>query len=80
MYRDGRTPFTSVFPVKLLGEIDELRLRHALARVQKKHPLLRCVINDIAGRPCFVLQDEPAPISLRIVERGGEDGWQTEVQ
>jgi hypothetical protein len=80
MYRDGRTPFTSVFPVKLLGEIDEIRLRDALARVQKKHPLLRCVINDIAGRPCFVLRDEPAPISLRIVERGGENDWQTEVR
>lgn len=80
MYRDGRTPFTSVFPVKLLGEIDEFRLRQALARVQKKHPLLRCVINDTAGRPCFVLQDEPAPISLRIVERGAENDWQTEVR
>jgi hypothetical protein len=80
MYRDGRTPFTSVFPVKLLGEIDEIRLRHALARVQKKHPLLRCVINDIAGWPYFVLQDEPAPISLRIVERDGENDWQTEVR
>jgi hypothetical protein len=80
MYRDGRTPFTSVFPVKLLGEIDELRLRHALDRVQKKHPLLRCVINGTAGRPCFVLQDEPAPISLRIVARGGDNDWQTEVR
>ncbi len=80
MYRDGRTPFTSIFPVKLLGEIDESRLRQALARVQKKHPLLRCVINVTAGRPCFVLQEEPAPISLRIVERGGGDDWQTEVR
>jgi hypothetical protein len=80
MYRDGRTPFTSVFPVKLLGEINELQLRHALARVQKKHPLLRCVIDDTAGRPCFVVQDEPAPISVRIVERGGENDWQTEVR
>lgn len=80
MYRDGRTPFTSVFTVKLLGEIDESRLRSALARVQKRHPLLRCVINDTAGRPCFVLQDEPAPISLRIVERGGENDWQAEVR
>jgi hypothetical protein len=80
MYRDGRTPFTSVFPVKLSGEIDESRLRHALARVQKKHPLLRCVINGTAGRPSFVLQDEPAPISLRIVERGGDNDWQTEVR
>lgn len=80
MYRDGRTPFTSVFPVKLLGEIDESRLRHALARVQKKHPLLRCVIKEIVRRPYFVLQDEPAPISLRIVEREGENDWQAEVQ
>lgn len=80
MYRDGRTPFTSVFPIKLLGEIDESRLREALARVQKKHPLLRCVINVTDGRPCFVLQEEPAPISLRIVERGGRDDWQTEVR
>lgn len=80
MYRDGRTPFTSVFPVKLIGEIDESRLRQALARVQKKHPLLRCVINVTAGLPCFVLQDEPAPISLRIVERSGGDDWQTEVR
>ncbi|HEY2469244.1 MAG TPA: condensation domain-containing protein [Terracidiphilus sp.] len=80
MYRDGRTPFTSVFPVKLAGEIEESRLRHALALVQKKHPLLRCVINCTADRPWFALQDEPAPISLRIVERGGENDWQTEVR
>jgi hypothetical protein len=80
MYRDGRTPFTSVFPIKLLGELDESRLRQALAQVQKKHALLRCVINDSAGRPCFILQEKPAAISLRIVERGGEDDWQTEVR
>ena len=80
MYRDGRTPFTSVFPVKLLGEIEESRLRHALALVQKKHPLLRCVINGTADRPWFALQDEPAPISLRIVERADENDWQTEVR
>ncbi len=80
MYRDGRTPFTSVFPIKLVGKIDESRLRQALGRVQKKHPLLRCVINGTADRPSFVLQDEPAPIPLRIVERGGDNDWQTEAQ
>jgi hypothetical protein len=34
MYREGRTPFTSVFTIKLLGRLDEARLQQALARVQ----------------------------------------------
>src|SRR5260370_11189018 len=60
--------------------MDEERLRQALARVQAKHPLLRCVVEEAAGGPCFVLQDHPAPIPLRIVERRGEDDWQTEAR
>jgi hypothetical protein len=80
MYRDGRTPFTSLFTIKLLGELEEGRLRQALARVQAKHPLLRCVIEDSASGPRFMLQDRPAPIPLRIFERLGEDDWQTEAR
>ena len=80
MYRDGHTPFTSVFTIKLLGRLDEARLRQALARVQAKHPLLRCVIEDTASGPRFVMQDRPAPIPLRIVERSGEDDWQIEAR
>jgi hypothetical protein len=80
MYREGRTPFTTVFTVKVAGELDEERLRQALARVQAKHPLLRCVVEEAAGGPRFVLLDRPAPIPLRIVERGGEDDWQTEAR
>jgi hypothetical protein len=35
MYREGRTPFTSVSTTKLLGRLlDEARLQQALARVQ----------------------------------------------
>lgn len=79
MYREGRTPFTSVFPIKLLGELDEEKIKQALARVQTKHPLLRCVVEDGIDGPHFVLQERPAPIPLRIVERRGEDDWQTEV-
>ena len=79
MYRDGRTPFTSVFTIQLLGRLEEGRLRQALARLQAKHPLLRCVIEDAVDGPRFVLQDRPAPIPLRIVERKKEDDWQTEV-
>ncbi|MCU1261293.1 MAG: condensation domain protein [Bryobacterales bacterium] len=80
MYRDGRTPFTAVFTIKLAGTLDEGRLRQALARMQAKHPLLRCVVEETAGGPRFVLLDRPAPIPLRIVERGGEDDWQTEAR
>ena len=82
MYRDGRTPFTSIFSIQLLGRLEEGRLRQALARLQAKHPLLRCVIEDGADSegPRFVLQDHPAPIRLRIVERKNDDDWQTEVR
>ena len=79
MYREGRTPFTSVFSIQLLGRLEEGRLRQALARLQAKHPLLRCVIEDSVDGPRFVLQDSPAPIPLRIVERKDDDEWQTEV-
>jgi hypothetical protein len=34
MYREGSTAFTSVFPIKLLGRLDEARLQQALARAQ----------------------------------------------
>jgi hypothetical protein len=82
MYRDGRTPFTSVFSIQLLGRLELGRFREALARLQAKHPLLRCVIEDGAGSegPRFVLQDRPAPIPLRIVERKHDDDWQTEAR
>jgi hypothetical protein len=80
MYREGRTPFTSVFPVKLLGTLNERQLRRALRTLQDRHPLLRCVVEHVDGQPHFVLQDSPAPIPLRIVERRGEDDWQDQVR
>jgi hypothetical protein len=82
MYREGRTPFTSVFTIQLFGRLVEGRLRQALARLQAKHPLLRCVIEDGVDSegPRFVLQDRPAPIPLRVVERKNDDHWQTEVR
>jgi hypothetical protein len=80
MYREGCTPFTSVFTIKLRGTFDEWQLRRALRTLQDKHPLLRCVVEHTSGRPHFVLQDSPAPIPLRIVERRGEDDWQNQVR
>jgi hypothetical protein len=70
----------TVFTIKVAGELDEGQLRRALARVQAKHPLLRCVIEEDPGGPRFVLLDQPAPIPLRVVERSGEDDWQTEAR
>lgn len=80
MYREGRTPFTSVFIIKLLGSLSEEQLQRALRILQANHPLLRCTVEDVAGRPHFVLQDRPAAIPLRIVKRRDEDGWQNEVR
>jgi hypothetical protein len=80
MYREGRTPFASVFSIQLLGRLEENRLKQALTCLQAKHPLLRCVIEKDADGPRFVLQDHPAPIPLRIVERKNDDHWQTEVR
>jgi hypothetical protein len=80
MYREGRTPFTSVFTIQLFGRLAEGRLQQALFRLQAKHPLLRCVIEDGVDGPRFVLQNRPAPIPLRLVERKNDDHWQTEVR
>jgi hypothetical protein len=80
LYRDGHVPFTCVFPVKLRGQLDESPLRTALWRLQSKHPLLRCVVEDVWDRPRFVLRDDPVPISLRIVDRLSEDHWEQEVR
>ncbi|HEV2498965.1 MAG TPA: condensation domain-containing protein [Terriglobia bacterium] len=79
LYRDGHVPFTCVFSIKLRGQLDKSPLRGALRRLQSKHPLLRCVVEDVRGRPCFVLRDDPAPIPLRIGDRLSEDQWEEEV-
>lgn len=82
MYLDGRTPVAIVFPARIRGRLHEDRLRHALARVQAKHPLLRCRVapgdDGPADRPWFHLQPHAAPIPLRIVERTGDDDWRRE--
>jgi NRPS condensation-like uncharacterized protein len=79
MYREGKTPFTCIFTIKLSGRIEEKRLRNALARVQAKHPILRSVVEHLNGIPHFVVQEAPTHIAVRIVERLGEDDWQFEV-
>lgn len=79
MYRDGKTPFTCVFTIKLSGRIEEKKLYKALGRIQAKHPLLRSVVQHKNGTPHFIVQEFPAPIPVKVVERLGEDDWQFEV-
>jgi hypothetical protein len=80
MYRDGSAPFTSLFTVRLRGEISEPRLRQALARMQAKHPLLRSFVEQADDGPQFVLRRQPAPVSLRIVDRSTACDWEREVR
>lgn len=82
MLGEGRHLFCSLFTIKLLGNLQEAQLRQALNRVQHKHPLLRCVIEEgpLNRRPYFVLQHLPEPISLRVVERQSDNDWQNEVR
>jgi hypothetical protein len=80
MYRDGLTPFTSVFTVSLRGELSDSRLRQALTQMQAKHPLLRCGVEMAADGPRFVEQRQGKPIPLRIVERSADFDWEREAR
>lgn len=80
MYRDGLAPFTSLFTVRLRGEISEPRLRQTLAQMQAKHPLLRCVVEEADDGPGFVLHRQPAPVPLRIVDRSTDLDWESEAR
>ncbi|MEG3789646.1 condensation domain-containing protein [Lysobacter sp. CCNWLW3] len=62
-----------VYAIRLEGEIDEARLRAALARVQAKHPALRATLRTQAGSVRYV-DDSAGPIPLRVLPlRGGGD-------
>ena len=61
MYRDGRTPFTTVFTVQIAGELDEARLLHALACVQSKHPLTKVVVGRRSDAPQVAQRDHAKP-------------------
>lgn len=80
MYRDGFSPFTSLFTVKLRGELTEPRLRQSLTQLQLKHPLLRCVVQQGEEAPRFVVLHEPHEVPLRILNRCGDLDWETEAR
>lgn len=79
MYGDGQTPLNSAFVAKIRGAVRPERLRHALAAIQARHPLLQAgVVPDKKGLPHFVRNGQVAPIPVRVVERQQEDDWQRE--
>ena len=75
MYVDRDSTFTIVQAARVRGALDERRLRDALDRVQRKHPMLRCSVED-GDPPTMVLEDAPQPIPLRIAERVDDEEWQ----
>jgi NRPS condensation-like uncharacterized protein len=79
IYGDGTVPKNITFTVKIRGVISEEALRHALAKVQAKHPLLTVSVQeDGKGQPWFVTPVPTPEIPLRIVERSSEDDWMRE--
>ena len=80
MLRDGVTPFTSLFTVRVRGDLSEPQLRQALAQLQDRHPLLRCVVQQAAEGPRFVMRRSPAPVPLRILQRTTGLEWETEAR
>lgn len=80
-YRTGEAfPFNLVTCVRLAGPMTEVRLTGALAELQTRHPLLRCAIKRMRGRPLFELDDEPPPIRVRSVARTADDAWRGEAE
>src|ERR1700757_3292102 len=68
-----------VYFVRLEGSIDAAQLRHALARVQRKHPALRALIRK--ERDGLYYEEDCAPaVPLRIVQRLEESQYRRECQ
>ena len=75
MHLDGGSHVNVMVTARIHGCIAEQRMQHALARVQAKHSVLRCLIVQEGNRPGFLMQDRPTPIPLRITERRTDDDW-----
>jgi NRPS condensation-like uncharacterized protein len=77
---NGKTAFNVLIPARINGSITAEGLHHALQRLQEKHPWLNaCIKNDGNRRPWFVIDKERQnKIPLRMVNRMGDDDWETE--
>ncbi|MBL3655490.1 condensation domain-containing protein [Fulvivirga sediminis] len=80
MYLDRKTSFNIYFGIRVIGEIKEDQIAHALGVVQAKHPLLRSVIRqDKNGAPCYHVLKKYKPIPIRIVPWENEQSWWGEI-
>ena len=75
MYLEGDLHVSVMVTARIWGRLTEENLKHALAQVQAKHGILRCLIMQEKGRPYLVVQEQPPPIPLRIVERQSDEDW-----
>ena len=75
MYLEGDLHVSVMVTARIWGRLTEENLKHALAQVQAKHGILRCLIVQEKGRPYLVVQEQPPPIPLRIVERQSDEDW-----
>jgi NRPS condensation-like uncharacterized protein len=80
LYGDGKSPFNLIVPFKIRGKIMESNLRHALQKIQHKHPWLTASIDfDKNKRPWFITNlNEHFKIPIRIVERLSDEHWEQE--
>ncbi len=79
MYNDGVSPFNGLFPLRIQGMLSEPQLRHALARLQQKHPILSAMVRlDNTGMPWFESTAQDAAIPVRLVMRDTDDTWREE--
>lgn len=77
---DQRWSFNFTLSARVRGAISVLQLTHALAWVQRRHPLLAVKIaTDEHQQPRFVSEGVPN-IPLRVVKRQGDDHWCKETE
>ncbi|HNN98076.1 MAG TPA: condensation domain-containing protein, partial [Pseudomonadota bacterium] len=70
---DQTAPMNVVAIAALRGRLDLLRLRDALARVQRRHPLLRVSVQIDRAGPAFFASDHAIPVE--VIERRTPSHW-----
>lgn len=80
LHGDGTAPFNAVIPWRIKGNVLPADLRHALRKLQRKHPMLNtAVVYDQAAMPWFTgSEDSFIDIPVRVVSRLTEDDWKNE--
>jgi len=77
MYADGLAPVNCVFTATVEGHFSEQQLTNALAKIQKRHPLLRSnVAINGTNVLAFITNPDIPPIPLVITERTSDIHWE----